>query len=222
MSFVGPNGWWSTLSLLLVLLIFPLRAPAAGFFFKNNKCVNSKGYEGRNYGQFIECGKFRWKRLRSWFSMAGNYRGLDATGTSLLYSEFSDADFTKATLNISIIRKSSFKRALFKYAKFRGVTLEFVNLSKADFTGADLSGTKGRKVNFQDGIFRNVRAISFYCEKCNFANVDFRGADLRQSLFFDCNLEGIKVDEFTKWPAKISPDCRAAQPLASQYHDQSN
>lgn len=89
---------------------------------------------------------------------------------------------------------------------FRLCSFENCNLAGADFSGSSISGTLFRECPMHACRFVNSDMTEAIFRDINLSDSDLRGANLYAAVLEDANLNGIIVDENTKWYKQVPPE----------------
>jgi len=173
-------------------------------------------------GEVIDCDKIKLKGLANTVITGVDFSGLDLTsvdfsnskiiecqfrGTKLLKADFSkalidksdlsDADFSDANLEGSLVHKSDVSGTLWKGALLNKAKLMMLKFGPADFskTKGELTSFVGSELegaDFSDAILINAQFISARLEKANFSRTVLTGSN-----FSGVRAAGILMDDAT-------------------------
>ena len=89
---------------------------------------------------------------------------------------------------------------------FRLCSFENYNLAGTDFSGSSISGTLFRECPMHACRFVNSDMTEAIFRDIDISDSDLRGADLYAAVLEDANLDGLIVDEHTKWYKQVPPE----------------
>ena len=89
---------------------------------------------------------------------------------------------------------------------FRLCSFENCNLAGANFSGSSISGTLFRECPMHACRFVNTDMTEAIFRDIDLSDSDLRGADLYAAVLEDANLDGLIVDEHTKWCKQVPPE----------------
>ena len=89
---------------------------------------------------------------------------------------------------------------------FNLCSFENCNLAGADFSGSSISGTLFRECPMNACRFVNTNMTEAIFRDIDLSDSDLSGANLYASVLEDANLDGIIVDENTKWYKQVPPE----------------
>ncbi|KYF90705.1 hypothetical protein BE20_16880 [Sorangium cellulosum] len=137
--------------------------------------------------------------MTGWDLTGADLRGLDLSGAALQQALLERADLRGCTLSGADLSGAVLARANLEGVRLAGATLDGANLGEAQARGADFGGARLARAVLQRGAL----------EEAVFRGADLRGADLLEArlprgdlegaladevLFFECDLEGAKLD----------------------------
>ena len=110
-----------------------------------------------------------------------------------------------------IVEESAIKDTDLEDSDLTNITLrlcsfENCNLAGADFSGSSISGTLFRECPMHACRFVNTDMTEAIFRDIDLSDSDLRGADLYAAVLEDANLDGILVDEHTKWYKQVPPE----------------
>ena len=105
-----------------------------------------------------------------------------------------DANLTNADLTLATLTKANLEDANLTNANLGGADLEYADLTNAILTDANLT-----VANLTNAILYGADLTNAILTSATLTRVDLRGA----------NLEGVKYDEYTKWPEGFEPPAMA-------------
>lgn len=89
---------------------------------------------------------------------------------------------------------------------FNLCSFENCNLAGADFSGSSISGTLFRECPMHACRFVNTNMTEAIFRDIDLSDSDLSGANLYAAVLEDTNLDGIIVDENTKWYKQVPPE----------------
>ena len=89
---------------------------------------------------------------------------------------------------------------------FNLCSFENCNLAGADFSGSSISGTLFRECPMHACRFVNTNMTEAIFRDIDLSDSDLSGANLSAAVLEDANLDGIIVDENTKWYKQVPPE----------------
>lgn len=89
---------------------------------------------------------------------------------------------------------------------FNLCSFENCNLAGADFSGSSISGTLFRECPMHACRFVNTNMTEAIFRDIDLSDSDLSGANLYAAVLEDANLDGIIVDENTKWYKQVPPE----------------
>lgn len=89
---------------------------------------------------------------------------------------------------------------------FNLCSFENCNLAGADFSGSSISGTLFRECPMNACRFVNTNMTEAIFRDIDLSDSDLSGANLYAAVLEDANLDGIIVDENTKWYKQVPPE----------------
>ena len=89
---------------------------------------------------------------------------------------------------------------------FNLCSFENCNLAGADFNGSSISGTLFRECPMHACRFVNTNMTEAIFRDIDLSDSDLSGANLYAAVLEDANLDGIIVDENTKWYKQVPPE----------------
>lgn len=112
-------------------------------------------------------------------------------------------------INDSAIKDTALEGCDLTNITFRLCSFENCNLAGADFSGSSISGTLFRECPMHACRFVNSDMTEAIFRDIDLSDSDLRGADLYAAVLEDANLDGIIVDENTKWYKQVPPETGA-------------
>lgn len=135
-------------------------------------------------------------------------RGCDLSNLDLSLKNWSEADFSNANLQNTILGGAKLSDANFTQANLQGAVLRQANLANANFEGANLSQADFRcgggtctylfNTSFKNANLRGAdfQRVGFTPEgEVGLPQVDFTEADLREANFEGASLKGALLDK---------------------------
>ena len=182
------SAWFGACMLLMVLGVGQAHAQQfEGFRYRDGKCVNDEGEEGRNSGYIGECGALRARDLRD-----ANLVEVDLSGANMHSVEAQGVKLQDAKL-IGV----EMKNAKFESADLRGADLTDAVADRADLRRADLTGANLTDVRLQRAILFEAVLRDANLSNADLRRADLRGADLSYADFTRANVRGATFNSQT-------------------------